>query len=144
VSKSAITPTSTTFSTSSTTRINALSAPVKGLRKISRPARPKIATAAVTVAKISTMMSARSAPTAINWRFSTGSEDSTSSVVRTERFSVGWVALAGASVRISDVVEEMAAVMRVSCWPTLGMAAVFSSSEEEGERVARVASAAIG
>jgi hypothetical protein len=54
------------------------------------------------------------------------------------------VALAGASVRSSDVVEEMAAVMRVICWPTLGMAAVFSRREEEGDRVARVASGMMG
>jgi hypothetical protein len=45
---------------------------------------------------------------------------------------------------ISVVVEEIAAVMRVICWPILGIAAVFSTRFEEGERVARVASAVIG
>jgi hypothetical protein len=73
------------------------------------------------------------------WRFSFGAE-STSSV---ERFSVGCVAFAGASSRISDVEEEMAAVMRLSCAPTLGMAAVFSRRDEEGERGASVASGVV-
>jgi hypothetical protein len=31
-------------------------------------------------------------------------------------------------------------VMEFSCWPTLGIAAVFSMMEEDGVRVAKVAS----
>lgn len=38
------------------------------------------------------------------------------------------------------VVSVMAFVMEFSCWPTLGMAAVFSMMEEDGVRVARVES----
>jgi len=44
-----------------TARMSADIAPVSGFKKMSRPARPRIATAAVTVAKISTMMRARMA-----------------------------------------------------------------------------------
>jgi hypothetical protein len=60
------------------------------------------------------------------------------------RFCVGCLAPGGARALISVVVEEMAAVIRVICWPILGIAAVFSRRFEEGERVARVASAVIG
>jgi hypothetical protein len=50
------------------------------------------------------------------------------------------VAFAGARSRICDVDAVIAAVILLSCSPTLGMAAVFSRREDEGERGARVAS----
>jgi hypothetical protein len=53
---------------------------------------------------------------------------------------MGCVAFAGARSRISVVVEVIAAVILLSCSPTLGIAAVFSRSEDEGERGASVAS----
>lgn len=144
VSKSAITPTRTTLRINSTARIKAANAPVKGFKKINNPARPRIATAAVTVAKISTMIKARIAPTAINWRFSLGSarvERSMSRLVSTSRRSERLdVALTGGRFLISPVVEVTAAVMRLICSPTLAVAAVLSRREDEGDRGARVAS----
>lgn len=41
---------------------------------------------------------------------------------------------------MEEVVDEMADVSCVSCRPTLGIATVFSTREDEGERSARVAS----
>jgi len=135
----AMTPTRTTLSTSCTARMSRLNALVSGFRNTSRPARPKIATAAVTVAKISTMMRARRAPTAISWRFSFGWMFSmTSEFERVER--VGCVAFAGASSLIDEVVDVMAAVILLICAPTCGIAAIFSRRGDEGERGARVAS----
>jgi hypothetical protein len=62
----AMTPKSTTFKISWTATIKRDKADVNGFKKISSPASPKMATAAVTVAKISTMMRASSAPTAMS------------------------------------------------------------------------------
>lgn len=132
-----MTPTSTMFKTSCTVRMSADIAPVNGFKKMSRPARPKIATAAVTVAKISTMMSARMALTAMSWRFSLGWALMSSSISM-ERFSV--VALTGGSCWISLVVAVTAAVILLICAPTSAVAAVFSTRPEEAERGARVAS----
>jgi hypothetical protein len=109
-SNNAMTPTRTTFRTSSTARISADRAPVSGFRKTSKPASPKMATAAVTVAKISTIIRASSAPTATSWRFSLGWE-STSKLLSTKRFVE--VVLAGGSNLISLVVAVTAAVMRL-------------------------------
>jgi hypothetical protein len=133
---SAMTPTRTISKISCTARMSADIAPVNGFRKMSKPARPRIATAAVTVAKISTMMSARIALTAMSWRFS-GWALMTSSISM-ERFSV--VELTGGSALISFVVEVTAAVILLICAPTSAVAAVFSRRPEEAERGARVAS----
>jgi uncharacterized membrane protein len=130
-------------STNSTVKMSSDSAAVNGFRNTRRPARPKIATAAVTVAKISTMIRASRAPTAISWRFSLGwaSMSSASVSVTTARFS--GVALTCGSALISLVVDVMAAVMRVIWVPTWAVAAVFSRRLEEGDRGARVASTII-
>lgn len=134
---SAITPTRTTSRINCTARMSADIAPINGFKKISRPASPRIATAAVTVAKISTMMSARMALTAMSWRFSLGWAWRSSSV-STKRFSV--VELTGGRALISFVVAVTAAVMRLIWAPTSAVAAVFSRRGEEAERGARVAS----
>jgi len=53
---------------------------------------------------------------------------------------MGCVAFAGARSRICVVESVMAAVILLSCSPTLGIAAVFSRRDEDAERGARVAS----
>jgi hypothetical protein len=136
---SAMTPTRTISRINCTARMSADIAPVNGFKKMSRPARPRIATAAVTVAKISTIMRARMALTAMSWRFSLGWAVMSSSISM-ERFSVVLVELTGGSCLISLVVAVTAAVILLICAPTSAVAAVFLRRSEEAERGARVAS----
>lgn len=136
VSSRTVTPPSTVFSSASTARMRSGKAVVNGVVKTTRRAPPKIATATVTVARISTMMRPSSTPTAVNtsWRFSKDADSVPT--LRIDRFS----AVAGASAFRSFVVAVTAAVMRLICSPTRGTAAAFSSGEEDAESGARVAS----
>jgi hypothetical protein len=127
-----ITPTNATSKTACTVKIKRLKLDTIGVVNTSNKPTPKTKIAAPRVAKISTMIKPSRAATAMapTWRFSL-----------TLGISVGSpLELACGRALISAVVEVMAAVMRLICSPILGTAAVFSRTEEEGERVARVAS----
>jgi hypothetical protein len=130
-----ITPPSATFKTACTVKINKLKELTMGVVKTTNNPTPKTKMAAPRVAKISTMMRPRRAATAMapTWRFSTAG------TVSMERFSV-LLASTWGRVLIWLLVEVMAAVILLIWSPMTGTAAVFSRREEDGERLARVAS----
>jgi len=101
--------------------------------------RPKIATAAVMVAKISTMIRTRRTATAIpSWRFDFGSEYASRVVLPTEMLRLA--AQAGVRALTESVDDLSALVIEAKEAPISVTAAVLSSSEDCGVSGASVAS----